>query len=153
MTILYQIFNKFMKNSPLTPNVPCFRWRFRRSLRSRRNGGWLPPSATCRHPARVAKGRHSSNLRQGLLRPQSGVGEPQWLTCVLEARYSRLSLQKNINNLSIDFQQRKKKRLFALFTTKSAIFLVKNSNFTTRSLPKVVACFCIEICSIFVTHY
>ncbi len=48
--------------------------RFRRSLRSRRNGGWLPPSATCRHPARVPEGRTPSNLRQDLLRPQSGVG-------------------------------------------------------------------------------
>lgn len=38
------------------------------------------------HPVRVPKGRTPSNLRQGLLRPQSEVGSA-WRIGVLEAHY------------------------------------------------------------------
>lgn len=71
-----------------------------------------PPASIIIHSARVLKGRTPSNLRQGLLRPQSGVGTRN-CKGVLKARYSSFSrnsrpfaVKKLINNLLTGFQQR-----------------------------------------------
>ena len=53
-------------------------------------GNGIPTVPTIRidiNPARVPEGRHLSNLRQGLLRPQSEVGMPAYDTSVSRTRY------------------------------------------------------------------
>ena len=104
--------------SPLArrPSSPFYDIPFRSTIPLPMIGGngtsTAPPASIIIHSARVLKGRTPSNLRQGLLRPQSGVGTRN-CKGVLKARYSSFSrnsrpfaVKKLINNLLTGFRQR-----------------------------------------------